>query len=322
MPGTPTYDSGTESELSIQGHETDVVKDSTDDLWFLESDDEEASDVEEGAVMMAAMAAHMAHMARADDDCPFEVEYELESHSSGEDDGHSTESDVVSCAPGDIVVCIEEDKGFFADSSDSSHSSDSELGEEDLWECRVCKIQNTPFQSYCQKCWKLRFGWLPYRQEKHPPQKRRRRPRRERRAKRGKRHQAMPGGSVDEVSSPPSQAQDLSEPSGSSQENCSQQTPREQTSPASGKESSQELRDMLEAGPSCSSQEAPTQQTSRATDDLCAMCMVRPRNGIIGHGQTSHRFGCYKCSHKLLTQNKRCPICRRHIDRVYQLFEH
>ncbi|CAN7938866.1 unnamed protein product [Ixodes hexagonus] len=350
IPGSPAYDSGAESELSIQGHETDIVKDSTDDLWYLESNNE-ASDAEEGAAVVAAMAAHLSRLVGADDDCPFEVEYELESHSSVDGDAYSTDSDVVNYGPGDIVVCVEEDAGFVADSSDSSHSSDSEIGEEDLWECRLCETQNTPFHRYCQKCWKQRFGWLPDRQEKHPPQKRRRRQCRDKKGKRdaGKRH----AGSAASSSSPPSSPSEGPSPPSSqaaldsqgllvsarlldfftisghqgpmSPLNSQPALQSQVTADASptGEASSQELKDLLEAGPSSKSQEEPVSSQTvlrTPTEDPCAICMVRPKSGIIVHGRTSHCFGCYKCSRKLLKQNKRCPICRRHIDRVTQHF--
>ncbi|EEC20009.1 ubiquitin protein ligase E3 mdm2, putative [Ixodes scapularis] len=287
IPGSPEYDSGAESELSIQGHETDLVRDSTDYLW----ESEEEDNTKEGAAaMVAAVASHLSRLAGSDDeDCPFEVEYELESHSSGDGNAYSTDSDIVDSAPVDVVICVEEDAGFFADSSDSSHSSDSEIGEEDLWECRLCETQNTPLHRYCQKCWKRRFGWLPDRQEKHPPQKRRWRQRRERR------HERRSGKST-------------SSPIGRDDER--------KPSPASlGSQGLTELRDLLEAGPSGVSQEVGSVQ------DPCSMCLVRPRTAILGHGKTSHRFGCYRCSRKLLQQNKRCPICRRHIDRVYHYFQ-
>ncbi|XP_042149157.1 E3 ubiquitin-protein ligase Mdm2 isoform X4 [Ixodes scapularis] len=332
IPGSPEYDSGAESELSIQGHETDLVRDSTDYLW----ESEEEDNTKEGAAaVVAAVASHLSRLAGSDDeDCPFEVEYELESHSSGDGNAYSTDSDIVDSAPVDVVICVEEDAGFFADSSDSSHSSDSEIGEEDLWECRLCETQNTPLHRYCQKCWKRRFGWLPDRQEKHPPQKRRWRQRRERRhERRSGKSTSSPIGRDDERKPSPASlgSQGLTEPSTSSQEDCtrtqtvstqvstqesSQESPQESPEASVGSEtSSQELRDLLEAGPSGVSQEVGSVQ------DPCSMCLVRPRTAILGHGKTSHRFGCYRCSRKLLQQNKRCPICRRHIDRVYHYFQ-
>ncbi|CAN7994404.1 unnamed protein product [Ixodes pacificus] len=326
IPGSPAYDSGAESELSIQGHETDLVRDSTDYLWESEEEDQTK---EGAAAMVAAVASHLSRLAGSDDeDCPFEVEYELESHSSGDGNAYSTDSDIVDSAPVDVVICVEEDAGFFADSSDSSHSSDSEIGEEDLWECRLCETQNTPLHRYCQKCWKRRFGWLPDRQEKHPPQKRRWRQRRERRhERRSGKSTSSPIGRDDERKPSPAslgsqgltasmQASSQASTQASSTQASSQESSQESPQASVGSEaSSQELRDLLEAGPSGASQEGGSVQ------DLCSMCLVRPRSAILGHGKTSHRFGCYRCSRKLLQQNKRCPICRRHIDRVYHYFQ-
>lgn len=88
--------------------------------------------------------------------------------------------------------------------------------------------------------------------------------------------------------------------------------PEEPVATASAAEaSSQEGDDVVQPG--CSRW---PENVAPSPKDMCAMCVSRPRDGILIHGQTSHSYGCYKCSRKLLTCNQRCPICRRHIDRV------
>ncbi|KAH8029626.1 hypothetical protein HPB51_002079 [Rhipicephalus microplus] len=141
----------------LTGHETELVKDTSDDLWFLEesssdcmSSDSEAT--QRRLLRVAALAAELLQReeeGRDSDDCPFEVEYEIEEESDRD-----------------------------GDTKAGSISSDSDI--EDLWQCRLCGMECEPHgmshvQRYCTTCWKERFGWLPDREERHPPQKKRRR---------------------------------------------------------------------------------------------------------------------------------------------------
>ncbi|XP_064614524.1 E3 ubiquitin-protein ligase Mdm2-like isoform X2 [Liolophura sinensis] len=126
--------------LSVQGKETVRVKDSSDDLWFVEEDQ---------------ISVHI------DTDDTFSVEYEVESDRESDfitelSEGSSDGSEDV------LVVCEDSDVEFWADSSASSSSdSDEELSEADKWRCGECDNVNTPVQRFCDRCWKLRPGWLP-----------------------------------------------------------------------------------------------------------------------------------------------------------------
>ncbi|XP_071038461.1 E3 ubiquitin-protein ligase Mdm2 isoform X2 [Parasteatoda tepidariorum] len=57
-----------------------------------------------------------------------------------------------------------------------------------------------------------------------------------------------------------------------------------------------------------------------ADSKLCLLCCSRPANASIIHGKYAHQISCYRCAKKLQHENKRCPVCRRTIDRVvYQI---
>lgn len=49
---------------------------------------------------------------------------------------------------------------------------------------------------------------------------------------------------------------------------------------------------------------------------LCIICCEKTANASIIHSKYAHQVTCYKCARKLQKQKKRCPICRRTIDRV------
>lgn len=316
VPDSPVYDSGAETELSIQGQETACATDTSDDLWFLEEssgEGESDSPSQREGQMVAAVAAHLLGGGQ---DGPFEVEYELRSPSPKADgDRFSSDSDVEDIVLADVVVCVpdDDDAQFWADSSDSQ-SSDSEIGEDDLWQCCVCGNRNVPFQRYCQRCWKRRFGWLPDRENRHPPKKRCRKPRSGTPQRSSKSARLSHPVALD--SEGHSQPDSHSQESNYSAEACASVStcphPEEPVATASAAEaSSQEGDDVVQPG--CSRW---PENVAPSPKDMCAMCVSRPRDGILIHGQTSHSYGCYKCSRKLLTCNQRCPICRRHIDRV------
>ncbi|XP_013419773.1 protein Mdm4 [Lingula anatina] len=140
-----TSDENKSEVLSIQGYETAVIQDSEDDLWYME----------------------------ISSDGGFSVEYEVGSDTShgtagGGESGDSDEFEDI------VVVCNDSDIEFWADSSDvestsGSDGSDMEISQDDKWRCGECDMLNSPFQRYCDRCWKLRPGWLP---DRHSQQNR------------------------------------------------------------------------------------------------------------------------------------------------------
>ncbi|XP_077494686.1 E3 ubiquitin-protein ligase Mdm2-like isoform X3 [Amblyomma americanum] len=368
IPPSPPYDSGAETVYSIQGRETDVVKDTSDDLWFLDessgdcnsSSDSEAT--QERIMQAAALAAELIRQQRRgaeddysdqDSDCPFEVEYEIEEASDhGDKAASSSDSDIEAMAQAEILICVNDDDAqFWADSSDS-YSSDSEIGDADLWQCRLCGLRCEPHglsavQRYCTGCWKGRFGWLPDRTERHPPQKKRRRAQRRTSRQMNRvrtnhkssstklesRHQLNSAGEE----SRPGSCSEKNEASGSSntesnsggsQESFSDPSvsemlaPQGDSSQTASSGTSQELADDW-SQPGCSTDRSGGEGTllSISASDLCTICLVRPKCGILVHGNTSHRLSCYKCAKLLHKRNQPCPVCRRRIQRVVRNFD-
>ena len=55
-------------------------------------------------------------------------------------------------------------------------------------------------------------------------------------------------------------------------------------------------------------------------EDRCVICVSKPRNASIIHGQTGHQVCCFDCASKLREKKKRCPICRSKIQMVIKNF--
>lgn len=376
IPPSPGYDSGPETEYSYQGHETEVVKDTSDDLWFLEESSSDVSSSDDEATQrrllrVAALAAQLLQReeeeGRHSDDSPFEVEYEIEEESDDDQarkaGSVSSDSDIEEVAQAEIFICVNDDDAqFWADSSDS-YSSDSEIGDADLWQCRVCGMECAPHgmsavQRYCTSCWKDRFGWLPDREERHPPQKNRRRVRRCNSERASACHAADSKGTSGVNGSHRlrlNSAGEESRPSSSC--NGSDKSPPESSSSVSNTDGSQEsliggstsekhLRaDETKEGdtfvvvtpgtsqecsddwsqPGCSTDrhdgDVPAFRRATVAADTCSICMARPKCGILVHGRTSHRLTCYKCALQLQKRNQPCPVCRRRIQRVVRNFD-
>ncbi|KAL3881737.1 hypothetical protein ACJMK2_028133 [Sinanodonta woodiana] len=126
--------------LSVQDKDTIPIQDSTDDLWFVEDEEEEVS-------------------MEITSDREFALEYDVASDKST--DKMSDDSSVHSGEAGLLVVCKDSDIEFFADCSDEEADTDRELTEGDKWKCTECETRNPAVQRYCNLCWKLRPGWLP-----------------------------------------------------------------------------------------------------------------------------------------------------------------
>ncbi|XP_072017849.1 uncharacterized protein [Amphiura filiformis] len=126
-PGEDTKSLSSE-RLSVNDYETVVVADSSDDLWFVEQEVSE-----------------------------FEIEYSVGDSSegfasNGSDDSSSETEMVFEVAPDDS-----------SDSrwADDSSSTDTEISDQDKWDCIECQNRNPPVDRYCNRCWALRTGWLP-----------------------------------------------------------------------------------------------------------------------------------------------------------------
>lgn len=371
IPSSPVYSSGAETVYSVQGRETDWVKDTSDDLWFLEESDEGtwSDDTAERRVQVAAVATEFLRREVVgeddDSDCPFEVEYEIEESDQEGSKAHmvSSDSDIEELGVAEIVVCVNDDDAqFWADSSDS-YSSDSEIGEPDLWQCRLCGKRCerlcgkrcemrglSAVQRYCAACWQQRFGWLPDRTERHPPQRKRRRVRRRSINSAGKRSssrksvaslkvttievQQIGSAGEEEESSRPASRSDESAKSVASKSSNEGTSQGSEGSLSSGSNStttatlSQEESASQEADwsrPSCStatsalaSSLAPSASTAT---EMCTICLVRPKCAVLVHGRLGHRLTCYKCAQTLEKNNLPCPVCRRRIQNIVRIFD-
>lgn len=123
---------------SVQGKETAVVTDTSDDLWFM------------------------------DDDHGFSVEYEIED-SESEEGSNGAGSD--SSTEAEIFVEVE-DLGSSSDSRFADEdTTDSEIPEEDKWKCSECSQVNNPVHGYCSFCWARRSGWLADEDRKNPSER-------------------------------------------------------------------------------------------------------------------------------------------------------
>ncbi|KAH7933309.1 hypothetical protein HPB49_011401 [Dermacentor silvarum] len=164
IPPSPCYDSGPETEYSYQGHETEFIKDTSDDLWFLEesSSDGDSTDDEVTQRRLMRVAALAADLLRReeegghiDDDCPYEVEYEIEEEESDHVAGKagsisSTATLRRELAQAEILICVDDDDAqFWADSSDS-YSSDSEIGDAPNPQVMaLCNVYRDVYRKHC-----------------------------------------------------------------------------------------------------------------------------------------------------------------------------
>ena len=65
-----------------------------------------------------------------------------------------------------------------------------------------------------------------------------------------------------------------------------------------------------------------SQASAAATEggDACLVCFSRPKEASIIHGKTGHQVCCYGCAKRLRRKGKRCPVCRRPIEKVIKNF--
>lgn len=46
-----------------------------------------------------------------------------------------------------------------------------------------------------------------------------------------------------------------------------------------------------------------------ATENICNICFILPKNGVFNHGKISHIVGCYSCAKLIWRKNNKCPLC-------------
>ncbi|XP_046860755.1 E3 ubiquitin-protein ligase Mdm2-like [Xenia sp. Carnegie-2017] len=163
----------------------------------------------------------------------------------------------------------------------NSDSSDSEIDEEDKWQCEACSERNHPMTRRCRRCWSKRKDWFASTLERtysDPGQTRRENVRID---------QANVLHSVCTTSST-SQLNTVVPPS-------TNHTPPVSTTVAN---------------------ETASDSTDGHDRMRCFLCYKEPPNGCIVHGMTGHQVCCVACARKLKESNKPCPVCRKKIDKV------
>jgi len=66
----------------------------------------------------------------------------------------------------------------------------------------------------------------------------------------------------------------------------------------------------------------PDNANTNNTEELnmCIVCMEKPKNASIIHGETGHQCTCFACAKALQQARQPCPICRAKIDAVIHNF--
>lgn len=78
----------------------------------------------------------------------------------------------------------------------------------------------------------------------------------------------------------------------------------------------------LDREDACENSKNVFSQSSNETPEtkLCLLCCSKPVNSSIIHGKFAHSISCFGCARRLQLKKRRCPICRRTIEKVvYQI---
>ncbi|CAH2046724.1 unnamed protein product, partial [Iphiclides podalirius] len=304
----------TETVFSIQGKETDIVRDTSDtsSLW---SDDEHDAEYEP--------------VTESEDAAPVPCD------SSGGSDNEIIATKV-------IEVKIRDDGDLvFADSEQTeSNGSDSEIDLHDYWYCAQClAANNNPLYRYCEKCFKVRKNFFP--------------PRPKRKPKRASPEPvAEPSAITGSEDAPARLSQDSAYESLASNCQSSQElgplptssapapapAPASPPAPASRKRRADSAdrnnkriradRSESDSGPepaeglvrplvkmvsdpllTVAEPPAPVGGGRRPDEDACIVCLSRPKSGVFVHGRIAHICCCYDCALRVWARAKRCPVC-------------
>lgn len=65
-------------------------------------------------------------------------------------------------------------------------------------------------------------------------------------------------------------------------------------------------------------------ETSKAevdenSNDLCNICLSKPKNGVFNHGKIGHVYCCYTCAKLLWKKSNKCPLCNAKIKFVTKM---
>ncbi|XP_068633858.1 E3 ubiquitin-protein ligase Mdm2-like [Battus philenor] len=337
----------TETVFSIQGKETDFVRDTSDtdtDTECVGSEDER--DVEFEPVT------------EPEDDGPVSCD------SSGGSDNEIITTKVIEVSMRDDVDLV------FADSEQTeSNGSDSEIDLHDYWHCAQCHARNdNPCYRYCQKCFKVRKNFFPPRPKRKLKRNLLENPSLDPEintkdgdtvARLNSDNLALlsQDSGIDSLGVTPGSSQDLSpsERVGSSAENevksesslsksFISRRRRKRRADSADRKNKRMKEDYLDSGsdsdvetvkplvkmvsdPSLSVHEVDTVQLSKKAiinslkenldgKDMCIICFSKPKSGVFVHGRIAHICCCYNCAVKVWAKAKRCPVCNCKVSNV------
>lgn len=349
----------TESVISLQDHETDFVRDT--------SDTDSKCSTEEYEV---------------------EVEYEVDSGSENSVNyvsNSSSDSETLVLAAVAGAICDSSIERWVTDCEDSDNSSLDEPSFEktDFTTCIQCKSENkNPLYTYCEKCFQDRKKF-------YPPRPRKKRSRKStpprnpvkldtlRSCLKGLSQDSGIGSSqecppldldqiivpdhlqqgtssskqqdenrVTEISEEKIESVDeQSEKStesrvGSSLSNMEVKSRKRQLSESSlsdfeldpkrkcteneckdkGRENNEKISDIGSDIFNSFSSTAESVDFTKTSSELCIFCNDAPKDSIFLHTNIAHRCCCYKCAKRTLHTIRRCPICNRSVNKVVKIY--
>lgn len=286
--------SDVETIYSVQSKVTELVKDSTDDLWFLESATDDDNIGEQQFSDGSVFANELDLVSDADN---------VVVDSDSEKDSILPDEDV-------IIICeSESDLEFFADCEDSDiyddddGTSDEELTSADKWVCPMCETENKPLHRYCDFCWNLRPDWLPSNgtvssqpitNENGD-------------LLRGVESQGSASFGSDRLSSLDSGIM--------SPGSCDTNRSIDERSPVFP--ANMEIPMQLAEIPlSTAADSVQSADGTSLLPSVCVICLAAPKNASIVHGSTGHQACCFPCARRLKRTRQHCPVCRRPIHKV------
>nr|CAB3263713.1 E3 ubiquitin-protein ligase Mdm2 [Phallusia mammillata] len=268
---------------------------------------------------------------------------EFEPIDSESDDSDATEP----VSSDDEIPNLETLKKFQTDSDEETTTTDFSMdsdillepvlklgcgfrNEKEHWSCVECGTKNTPTVGFCQRCWKLRKGWVSDGKIQQQLE----------------RSMTDPTQSQEKHSLPRTTSLDVpdcSQKSSSSgffdmQRTSSQQSDIKPVLPnfeSSKHKLTDQTQDPCIKKPhlddsvsdsdaskqgSCSSVSTNSSGDSPHFPGLCNICRNNPNDATIVHGNNGHQFCCFRCAKRLKNRGKNCPVCRQPIMLVIKNF--
>lgn len=317
--------SSIETIYSIQGNETDIVRDTSDTEWYSEGEDGEG------------------------------VEYEPETETEGEERGPiseessgQTDNEIISTEV--LEVRVKDDGVVLADTEQTGSSSDSELDLHDYWLCAHCRADNNnPRYRYCEKCFKLRKNFFPPR----PKRKRKYKIKDEIKSESNSQpyltqdsgieigsqtSQSSQNYESDNINMPDLPENDILRQSQSQMarsllkrraESFDVESKRTRTNfsdPENSDFKDKKCETEVSLLVKTVSDPGLTVETSTdnkgnavASTHLCMTCESEEKSAVFVHGRIAHICCCYKCALKVWARTKRCPLCNRKVSNVLQV---